>query len=117
MAIPDPVPTYVHLVSQIRSLYPDLAYLHSTEPRVDGSSDLFQSPTSDVGSGNNFIRELWGQRPFVNDGGYLADTALLSAEKYPTDIVAFGRMFIANVSFRSLIYTLDVSSHANSGVC
>lgn len=96
MAVPDPIPTYTHLISRILSKYPDLAYLHSTEPRHDGTADIFQSLTPDVGSGNNFIRELWGARPFVNDGGYQADTALLCAERYPWDIIAFGRMFIAN---------------------
>lgn len=102
MAVPDPIPTYTHLISRILSKYPDLAYLHSTEPRHDGTADIFQSLTPDVGSGNNFIRELWGARPFVNDGGYQADTALLCAEKYPWDIIAFGRMFIANVSCKFL---------------
>lgn len=99
MAIPDPVPTYTYLVTEIRSRWPNLAWLHSTEPRIDGTTDMFQSLTPDIGSGNDFIRELWGERPFVIDGGFKADTALLSAEKYPWDIIAFGRMFIANVSF------------------
>lgn len=94
----DPIPTYTHLITQILSLYPDLAYLHSTEPRIDGISDTFQALTPEVGSGNDFMREAWGERPFVIDGGFKADTALLDAENYPWDVVALGRMFIANVS-------------------
>ncbi|EIM80039.1 FMN-linked oxidoreductase [Stereum hirsutum FP-91666 SS1] len=99
MDIPDPVPTFSHLVSRIGSLHPNLAYIHSTEPRVDGTYgvvDDFQTLAPDVGSGNNFIRELWGERPFLVDGGFKADTALLDAEKHPWDVVAFGRMFLAN---------------------
>lgn len=100
MAIPDPVPTYTHLVSQIRTLYPNLAYLHSTEPHATNldPTDISLSVSSDIGSSNNFIRELWGPRPFVIDGGFKPDTALSYTEKYPWDVVAFGRIFIANVS-------------------
>lgn len=100
MDISDPVPTFSHLVSRIASLYPNLAYLHSTEPRVGTYStvDGFQTLAPDVGSGNDFIRQLWGERPFLIDGGFKSDTALLNAEKHPWDVVAFGRMFLANVS-------------------
>lgn len=102
MTIPDPIPTYTYLVSRVRSLFPDLAYLHSTEPRIDGMSDEFQPVTPDCGSGNDFIREVWGPRPFLIDGGFTPPTALLCADKYPWDVVAFGRLFLANVGVLSL---------------
>lgn len=96
MAEKDPVPTYTHLISEIRTLYPNLAYLHSTEPYTVSPTGISSSLPHDIG--NDFIRELWGPRPFVIDGGFKQDTALSNAEKHAWDVVAFGRFFIANVS-------------------
>ena len=33
MYIEDPVPQYTYFVNKIKELFPDLAYLHVTEPR------------------------------------------------------------------------------------
>ena len=34
MHIEDPIPQYTYLVNKIKELFPDLAYLHVTEPRL-----------------------------------------------------------------------------------
>ena len=33
----DPIPTYSYLVKEIATRFPNLAYIHVTEPRVSGS--------------------------------------------------------------------------------
>lgn len=35
----DPKPTFAYLVNQISDKFPDLAYLHLVEPRVEGNKD------------------------------------------------------------------------------
>ncbi|KAK0436590.1 hypothetical protein EV421DRAFT_1892367 [Armillaria borealis] len=39
MNMKEPKPTFAHLVSQIKSRHPDLAYLHIIEPRIFGNFD------------------------------------------------------------------------------
>ncbi|KAJ7146456.1 hypothetical protein C8R44DRAFT_837130 [Mycena epipterygia] len=87
----DPKPTYAHLVTQLRERYPDLAYVHVVEPRVDGAE------TVDVNKGysNDFIREIWGDRRLISAGGYTRETAIAAAEE-KGDLIAFGRPYIAN---------------------
>ncbi|KAJ7146465.1 hypothetical protein C8R44DRAFT_757559 [Mycena epipterygia] len=87
----DPKPTYAHLVTQLRERYPDLAYVHLVEPRVDGAE------TVDVKKGysNDFIRKIWGDRRLISAGGYTRETAIAAAEE-KGDLIAFGRPYIAN---------------------
>ncbi|KAJ7146452.1 FMN-linked oxidoreductase [Mycena epipterygia] len=87
----DPKPTYAHLVTQLRERYPDLAYVHLVEPRVNGAQ------TVDVKKGysNDFIREIWGDRRLISAGGYTRETAIAAAEE-KGDLIAFGRLYIAN---------------------
>jgi NADPH2 dehydrogenase len=51
---------------------------------------------------NDFARKIWGNRPFFIAGGFKLDTALEIAEKHENEAVAFGRLFIANVSLAAL---------------
>ena len=46
---------------------------------------------------NDFIREIWSPRPIISAGGYNRDRALEVAET-KGDLIAFGRLFISNVS-------------------
>lgn len=94
----DPKPTFSHLVSQIRALHPNIAYIHAVEPREDGV------PIADIPAGvsNDFIRAIWqsggGERDrrFISAGGYTRDLGLEFADN-KGDLVAYGRAFIANV--------------------
>ncbi|KAJ7639557.1 NADH:flavin oxidoreductase/NADH oxidase [Roridomyces roridus] len=88
----DPKPTYTHLVTELRDRYPDLAYLHVVEPRVDGITTV---ESVNEGYSNDFIREIWGSRPLISAGGYTRETALAAAEE-KGDLVAFARPYISN---------------------
>ncbi|TFK50418.1 FMN-linked oxidoreductase [Heliocybe sulcata] len=90
MRMADPIPTYTHLVSSIRSAYPSFAYLHVVEPRVAGIFDREAAP----GESNDFIRAIWGEN-IISAGGYTRDLALEVAEK-TENLIAFGRFFISN---------------------
>ncbi|KAF9050686.1 NADH:flavin oxidoreductase/NADH oxidase [Hymenopellis radicata] len=71
MRMEDPKPTFAYLVSQIKEKYPNLAYIHLIEPRVNGSSS----------------RESWPAE--------CRDLATEVADE-KGDLIAFGRVFIAN---------------------
>jgi hypothetical protein len=49
----DPIPTFSHLVSEVKTLYPDLLYLHVVESRFSGN-DITGHPSRDS---NDFIRD------------------------------------------------------------
>ncbi|KAA1472893.1 putative NADPH2 dehydrogenase chain OYE2 [Dentipellis sp. KUC8613] len=92
----DPKPTYAYFVERVREQFPDLAYIHSIEPRTNPQSDVFQDLNDRVGSGNDFLREIWFSRPFITSGGYQPETAKLVAQKYENNLVSFGRHYLAN---------------------
>jgi NADPH2 dehydrogenase len=92
MQFDHPKPTYTHLVTELRDRYPELAYLHVVEPRVDGSETV---ETIKDGYSNDFIREIWGDRRLISAGGYTRETALAAAEE-KGDLIAFARPYIAN---------------------
>lgn len=91
----DPKPTFSYLVSKIKDLHTDLAYLHLVEPRVNNNEE--RDP-SEIGSheSNDFIRAIWSPSPIISAGGYTRETAIQVAQE-KGDIVAFGRHFISNV--------------------
>ncbi|KII83266.1 hypothetical protein PLICRDRAFT_148209 [Plicaturopsis crispa FD-325 SS-3] len=92
MAMPDPKPTFGYFVRRLRELYPDFAYLHVVEPRVDGQTTRKDGVPE--GQSNDFIREIWAPLPLVSAGAYTRELALAAAEK--GDLTAFGRLFISN---------------------
>ncbi|KAA1472904.1 FMN-linked oxidoreductase [Dentipellis sp. KUC8613] len=92
----NPKPTYTYFVEQLRDQFPDLAYIHSVEPRTSPFDDTFTKLDDSVGSGNDFLRNVWSPRPFVIAGGYGPETAKFDADKYEHDIIALGRHYIAN---------------------
>ncbi|KAF7314909.1 hypothetical protein MIND_00004700 [Mycena indigotica] len=87
----NPKPTYTYLVAELGRRFPELAYLHIVEPRVDGSRTL---DFVKEGHSNDFLRAIWGDRPLISAGGYTRESAMEAAEK--GDLVAFARLFIAN---------------------
>ncbi|KAF7340939.1 putative inactive dehydrogenase EasA [Mycena sanguinolenta] len=106
----DPRPTYTSLITELRDRFPDLAYLHVVEPRVDGSY------TVDIKDGysNDFIRKIWGERRLISAGGYTRESAIAAADERG-DLVAFGRGYIANpdLPYRLLhAITLTVGNRA-----
>lgn len=91
MGMTDPIPQYTHFISSIKSAHPELAYFHAIEPGLEGSEGAF---TSDDVS-NDFLREIWGRKPFISAGGYTRESAIARADA-DGGLVAFGRQFIAN---------------------
>ncbi|KAJ7472931.1 hypothetical protein B0H11DRAFT_2037781 [Mycena galericulata] len=116
MFMPDPVPTFTHLVQSLRALTgagPPLAYLHVVEPRIEGATTN-PLTVANAGQSNDFIRKIWlggdsngydAQRRYISAGGYTRESALAHAEERGDgELVAFGRAFLANVCDRSLYY-------------
>ncbi|KDQ53947.1 hypothetical protein JAAARDRAFT_197051 [Jaapia argillacea MUCL 33604] len=91
MRMEDPKPTFSHLVTKIRDLHPGFGYIHVVEPQVSGIFDREAKP----GESNDFLREIWGTRPFISAGGYSRDLAMDIADK-TGNLIAFGRFFISN---------------------
>ncbi|KAJ6484041.1 FMN-linked oxidoreductase, partial [Mycena sanguinolenta] len=92
MLMADPIPTFTYLVRALRE-FPQLAYLHIIEPRIEGAGD-WDAGTQTAWHSNEFIRELWGDRTLISAGGYTRATALDRAER--GEVIAFGRAFLAN---------------------
>jgi NADPH2 dehydrogenase len=95
MSMKDPLPTLTTFVERVRDAYPNLAYMHVVEPRVDGIIDLDLTDENRIQS-NGGLRKTWGDRPYITAGVGRA-AAINLVEKYG-GLVAFGRHFIANVS-------------------
>ncbi|KAJ7218237.1 hypothetical protein B0H12DRAFT_1032012 [Mycena haematopus] len=95
MGMADPVPTYSYIVCELKRLFPKFAYIHAIEPRIAADSDLDTSPANAAQS-NDFLREIWGDRPFISGGGFSRETAIKLANEHKNALVAFGRHFIAN---------------------
>ncbi|KAH8982222.1 hypothetical protein EDB92DRAFT_2117892 [Lactarius akahatsu] len=87
MGMPDPIPTFAELVTSIRDSYPDFAYLHVIE-----ITDIVGPVTR---PSTKFLRDIWGDRPYIANGGYERDTAIEVVEK-EGGLVAFARYFISN---------------------
>ncbi|TFY81759.1 hypothetical protein EWM64_g2257 [Hericium alpestre] len=87
----DPKPTFSYLVTKLRDTYPEFAYIHVTEPRVAGASD--REP--EEGESNDFLREIWGSRPYLSAGGYTRNLAIKTADE-KNELIVFGRYFISN---------------------
>lgn len=100
MLMEDPKPTFAYLVSQIKERYPNFAYIHVVEPRVDGVEVRDAIPTD---WNNDFLRDIWSPRPFISAGGFDLSSAKELADT-KGDLVAFGRKFIANVSRFRMIW-------------
>ncbi|KAF7348153.1 NADH:flavin oxidoreductase/NADH oxidase [Mycena sanguinolenta] len=116
MGMADPVPTFSYIVSEIKRLFPDLAYIHLIEPRIAAGSDVAKSADNAVQS-NDFLREIWDDRPLISGGGFSRETAKKLADKRKNALVAFGRHFIANPDLplrleRISRYTLTIGPHS-----
>lgn len=97
----DPKPTFTYLVSQLAERHPNLAYLHLIDPQQETLPPHPLTPPNTVES-LQFIRDIWSPRPLLVAGGFNAELAARHAEKYPNEVVVFGKWFISNVSFSLL---------------
>jgi NADPH2 dehydrogenase len=94
----NPIPGFSYLTAELAKRFPNLAYLHVVEPRIDElirdvPEDRRHDPTRAIS--NDFIREVWGSKTLISAGGYERDSAIKTAEK--GDVIGFSRHYIANV--------------------
>jgi NADPH2 dehydrogenase len=94
MGMKDPLPTFTTFVERIRDEYPNFAYIHVIEGRVNGNTVVAASDENRAHS-NEMLRKTWGDRPYIAAGGMDRATAIDTVGKYG-GLVAFGRHFIAN---------------------
>ncbi|KAF4574440.1 hypothetical protein EYR40_005834 [Pleurotus pulmonarius] len=101
MGMADPKPTFTYFVSQMKARFPDMAYLHVTEPRVGAELGLEGADGKERDEGsisaeeeNDFLRRIWSPRPFITAGGYTRELAIKAADR--GEVVAVGRHFLAN---------------------
>jgi NADPH2 dehydrogenase len=107
MRMDDPVPTYTYLVEKIKQEFPDLAYLHVIEPRVNGAED--REPAKH--ESNDFLRKIWAPRPFLSAGGYTRELGMQVADE-KGDLIVYGRYFLSTVS-QMHEYPLTISDSWN----
>jgi len=71
-----------------------LAYLHVVEPRADQNSDVnaIDEAAPDAASR---LRAAFGGK-VIAAGGFVRDTAAAAIAGHRADVIAFGRLFIAN---------------------
>jgi len=89
----DAKPQFSHLVTSLKTKYPDLAYLSLLEPRL--AKGLDELVSTDVT--NDFVRDIWAPRPLMSSGGFTLESAEERADQ-TGDLIAIGRYFISNVS-------------------
>jgi len=92
MGMSDPIPTFAELVTRIRNNYPDFAYIHVleiAEITLTGPRETAKRPST------KFLRDIWGDRPYIANGNYERETAIEGVEK-EGGLVSFGRHFISN---------------------
>ena len=91
MADSDPEALFNYVVAQLDRL--PLAYLHIVEPRIKGSQD---DPTEKaVQLGVHHFRSLY-RGILITAGGYTRETGEAILSDGNADLVAYGRLFIAN---------------------
>jgi len=83
--------TYSYLVKKLNAYH--LAYIHLVEPRIAGNVDI--QPEHDLGS-DRFRHLITGQTKLISAGGHTQQGANQAIADGHTDLVAFGRNFIAN---------------------
>ncbi|KAH9939776.1 NADH:flavin oxidoreductase/NADH oxidase [Epithele typhae] len=89
MRMEDPVPTFTHVVEQIKQRHPDLAYLHVVSVGGPGGK-----PPADPKQ-NDFIYDLWAPRPLITTGGFDRESGIETAEK-TGQIIGYGTAFLSN---------------------
>lgn len=91
MADSDPEALFNYVVTQLDRL--SLAYLHLVEPRIKGSHDDLSEKK--VSLGVHHFRPLY-RGTLITAGGYTCETGESILADGDADLVAYGRLFIAN---------------------
>lgn len=95
--MPDPIPTFAGLVTRIRDSHPDFAYIHVLEATDLNTVLTRPRECTETRPPVKFLRDIWGNRPYIANANYERDTAIDAVEK-EGGLVSFGRHFMSNVS-------------------
>jgi len=94
--MPDLVPTFAEIVTRIHDEYPDFAYIHVLEPTAK-HRPVEEDVTGKNEDSNKFLRDIWGDRPYIANYDFDHDSAIEAVEK-EGGLISFGHHFISNVS-------------------
>lgn len=103
----DPIPQFTHFVTALKEEFPGLAYIHIIEPGVAGDQ-YYDVQFQQRHAANDFLRDIWAPNAYITAGGYNREDAISQADNRENELVAFGRVFIANVSLPPM-YPFNVS--------
>lgn len=81
-----------YLLEELNKL--ELCYVHVVEPRAGGNDDL----PEDAAKSLDPFRKVW-RGTFIAAGGYKRDNAMEAVQSGHADLVAFGRLALANPDF------------------
>ena len=87
----NPEALFNYVVNQLNQF--NLGYLHIVEPRIKGSHDDFSDKKVQLGASH--FRPLF-RGTLISAGGYTRDTGEVMVRQGDTDLIAYGRLFIAN---------------------
>jgi len=104
----NPIPTFEYLVTRVRDLYPDLAYLHILQPRISGAGA--PNPRYSENDSDDFIRAIWSPGRIISAGGHTRESGINIADT-KGDLIAYARLFIANPDLpRRLRYNIPLNA-------
>ncbi|ORY63803.1 hypothetical protein BCR35DRAFT_308762 [Leucosporidium creatinivorum] len=83
--------TYSYYAKELKSRFPDLAYLHAIEGR-----DGITAKEPEAHETLDFLRDIWAPKPFFVAGGHTPESAAAEASSHENVAVVFGRHFISN---------------------
>lgn len=89
----NPVATVSYMVEQLNKL--GICYIHCVEPRVVGNMDKEDDGSQSLDP----FKSLCTNTVFIASGGYIPENARDALKHGKTDMVAFGRWFLANPDF------------------
>lgn len=93
MRMPDPVPTFREVVTRIRDDHPGFAYVHILEPTTHHRPK--EETVTVTEESNKFLRDIWGDRPYISNYDFGSDSAIKAVEK-EGGLISFARHFISN---------------------
>ena len=97
MGMKDPLPTFAAFVERVRDTHPNFAYIHVIE-KLGPNFEPVESDDANDANTSGLLRKTWGDRPYIAAGGFDRASAESTVEKQG-GLIAFGRQFIANVSY------------------
>lgn len=103
--------TYTALTKEMRTRFPELAYLHLVEPRIKVVDEVEVEDGEDL----HFIADLWAPKPLLVAGGLKAEDAEIVARQYPNAVPTYGRLFISNPDIVARIqHGVELTPHDRS---